>query len=69
MEKFLSNKMVAFMEPMLFEAAKKRPTDPVEFCIKWLQKYEGICIATQRIRSSETTATVRTRKRIPSKIW
>ena len=47
------------MEPMLADAAKKRPSNPIEFCIKWLQKYEGKKPLTQRTVRKKTKATPR----------
>ena len=45
---YLTSKMYNFLEPMLVEVMKNKPSNTVEFCINWLQKFEG-----KRLNNSE----------------
>ena len=60
---YLTSKMYNFLEPMLVDVMKTKPNNTVEFCIKWLEKYERKMILIQR---TEKIMTILMKKTIPS---
>ena len=57
---YLNSKLYGFLEPMMIEVLKAQPSNPTDFCVKWLQKHQRKDTLIQNKRKMMTILTKKT---------